>query len=98
MMPDVSKNAIIVIDGKESIKISENQDGKLIGEVTENFTAKPDALVTFSNYSPITEFLTSRDQRDLIRATQNNLNMIIVPYVRSVDDIASIRAFLNKNK
>jgi pyruvate kinase len=98
MMPDVSKNAIIVIDGKESIKISENQDGKLIGEVTQNMSAKPDALVTFGNYSPITEFLTSRDQRDLIRATQNNLNMIIVPYVRSVDDIASIRAFLNKNK
>lgn len=97
-MPDVNKGTTILIDGEDTLTVNENQDGKLICEITKDIVAPSDALVTFGNYTPITEFLTSRDQRDLIRATQNNLNMIVVPYVRTVDDIASIRSFLNKNK
>jgi pyruvate kinase len=98
MMADVTKNAILLIEGEEAIKITENQDGKLIGQIIINKTVISDNLVTFSNYSAVIEFLTPRDQRDLVWSVQNNLNMIIVPYVKTIDDIASVRAYLNKNK
>lgn len=98
MMGDVTKNAKIAIDGQEIFKVKENQDGKLITECLVSKDIASDALVTFSDYTPVIEFLTPRDQRDLTRATQNNLNMIVVPYVKSVDDIMSIRSYLNKNK
>lgn len=98
MMADVTKWALIRIEWKDIIKITDNQDWKLTGQVIAAQVVSTDNLVSFSNYNPIIEFLTPRDQRDLIRAVQNNLNMIIVPYVKTVNDIASIRAYLNKNK
>lgn len=98
MIPDVTKDAIIVIDWEDIVKINQNQDGKLTWQILESKSISSDTLVSFKNYNTVIEFLTSRDQRDLIWATQNNLNMIIVPYVRTVDDISSIRSFLNKNK
>lgn len=98
MMADVTKNAKIVIWGAEALKVKENQDGKLVTEALVNVDIASDVLVSFSDYTAVIEFLTPRDQRDLIWAVQNNLNMIIVPYVKSVDDIMSIRAYLNKNK
>ncbi|MFA7284658.1 MAG: pyruvate kinase [Candidatus Absconditabacterales bacterium] len=98
MMADVTKNAKLVIDGQEILKVKENQDGKLITECLVTKEIASDTLITFADYTAVIEFLTPRDQRDLTRATQNNLNMIVVPYVKSVDDIMSIRSYLNKNK
>ena len=98
LMLDITKWAILVVDNKECIKIKDNQDGKLIWEVLADTVIASDVLISFTNYNPVIEFLTPRDQRDLIWAVQNNLNMIVIPYVRTVDDIASIRAHLNKNK
>ncbi len=65
MMADVTKNAILLIEGEEAIKITENQDGKLIGQIIINKTVISDNLVTFSNYSAVIEFLTPRDQEIL---------------------------------
>lgn len=98
MMTDISKWTTLIIGWEELITITDNNDGVLTGKVIKTTAILSDSLVTFGNYEAVMEFLTSRDQRDLIRATQNNLNMIVVPYVKSVDDIASIRSFLNKNK
>lgn len=98
MMNDITPWAIITLGGEQLISITENKDGILTGQIIKNHTIHSDALIAFENYQAVMEFLTPRDQRDLIRATQNNLNMIVVPYVKSVDDIASIRSFLNKNK
>lgn len=98
MINDVTKWTVISIEGEDMLKITEVQDGKLIATILKTKKVASDSFVAFSNYTAVMEFLTARDQRDLVRAVQNNLNMIIVPYVKSVDDIASIRAYLNKNK
>lgn len=89
---------VIITIGDQKLEVVSNQNNIVNTKVISWGSITSDSLVHFPNHQSTMEFLTPRDQRDLVRAIQNNLNMIIVPYVKSTNDIVSIRNYLNNNK
>ena len=57
----------------------------------------PNKRVIFYEYNPKIDFVNSRDSRDLLWGIGNSVNTVMASYVKTADDMISLRRFLDDN-
>lgn len=97
-MQRLEPGTIMSIDSDAvKIEIVKNDDGALTGKITRGGIILINRGVEFDNYIPKLPFLSERDKKQIIRWIENKINVIAISYIRSKDNIHTIRWFLDEN-
>lgn len=68
-----------------------------IAECIKAWEVFPNKRVMFIDYEPRIDFVNNRDSRDILRWIGNNVNTIMASYVKTAEDVKSLRRFLDDN-
>lgn len=88
-----------IIIWEQVVDVDHNNDDNISITPKANITIQPNTLIVIEDStSSQAEFLTSRDKRDIVWGIKNNVNMVIVPYINTIDDIKSISDYIHINQ
>lgn len=81
---------VFEVKGKDNI-------WQCIAECTSAWEILPNKRVIFTDYIPKIDFVNGRDSRDLLRGIWNSVNTVMASYVKTAEDMISLRKFLDDN-
>ncbi len=89
---------ILFADSKVILQVkSKDSIWQCMVECLSGWDILPNKRVIFGDYIPKIDFVNSRDTRDLLRGIGNNVNTIMASYVKTAEDMADLRKFLDDN-
>ena len=78
--------------------IKENNEGSLTCFIASDAVLEPQSPVVFNQYDVPQPFVTTRDERDMLRAINNGVHTLIANHIQTSEDILMMRAFLAKHQ
>ena len=88
---------ILVDDGKIRMKVLRVEDGDIFCEVQDEGYVSTKKGVNVPDIHLDMEFLSEKDQADLLFGIEQEVDFIAASFVRSVEDVNDLRKFLNEN-
>lgn len=58
----------------------------------------PNTLVVLDELETLEDFLTARDKRDIVWGIKNNINMVIIPYIKDIQDMQHVSDYMYLNQ
>ncbi len=80
------------------VNINRDKDNNVLVQSLSDISIEPNTLVTTEDMQTWPEFLTARDKRDIVRGIKNNINMIIIPYINTIEDIKNVSDYVHINQ
>ncbi len=94
----IPKDTIISIDdNKVILQVKKINDDFLEVSPIVCWVIKPWKSLTFRNFTPDLDFLTNEDKEYIKWWIENNISLLAVSFVRSSEDVESVRSFLKEN-
>ena len=95
---DISEGSSILLDdGALELKVQEIKDKEIICTVLIGGIIKNNKGINIPGVSLKLPALGEKDKEDIIEGIKNGIDYIAASFVRSVDDVKSIREFLNEH-
>ena len=95
---DVKPWTIMCLDNDVAkIEITDSKDWKLKWKVLNDGTLLINKSVDFENYIPKLPFLSEKDKKQIVRWIDNKINVIAISYIRTVEDVHTVRAYMDEN-
>jgi pyruvate kinase len=85
---------ILFDDGLVESEVIENRNEEPVIKVINDGSIGSSKKVTIQGYRVKLPFLTERDKEDILFAIENKISIIAASFVRSADDIRSLRSFI----
>lgn len=86
---------IMSIDNDQAkIEVTAILDSGIEGNILIGWELAINKIVDFDNYIPKLPFLTEKDKEQIIRWIDNKINIISVGYIRTIENVIDIKAFL----
>ena len=89
---------IATLDGDTIFTIKENNEGSLTCIIVSDAILQPQSPIVFHQYEVSLPFVTTRDERDMLRAINNGVHTLIANHVQTSEDILMMRSFLSKHQ
>ena len=79
------------------LEIKKHTDAGLICEVIEAGTINFGDYVAFEGYDPVVPYMSEREKREVLRAMESGVSLIVASAVKSPDNMRELREFLRQH-